>query len=337
MDNITYLFGAGASYGTLPIVEEIPKRIQKLLDLLSQEEYVLDDKNEYKYNLYLKDKTLRKVQLEMISDLKWMQKESNKHASIDTFAKKLYLKQQWNKLEKLKISMSVFFTFEQIQNKPNPRYDTFFASILNDSVSSFPKNLRILSWNYDSQFEIAYDEYTNQGSLDANNSSLDMYSKYRDKLFSNGSFKIIKLNGTTGFMMNQNRNEDYIIDNIDKEINIENISAIVNQYAYANYSRKVESSLSFAWEGSRNNFFTDVKNDIKGTNVLVVIGYSFPFFNRSIDRDLITSMPDLRKVYFQDKVPENIKERFKAVNNSSKLINLVEYSNLDQFLLPNEL
>ena len=37
MNKITYLFGAGASRHALPIVDEIPDRLKKLIDLLETE------------------------------------------------------------------------------------------------------------------------------------------------------------------------------------------------------------------------------------------------------------------------------------------------------------
>ncbi len=42
MNKITYLFGAGASKHALPIVNEIPDRILKLIALLETDELKLD-------------------------------------------------------------------------------------------------------------------------------------------------------------------------------------------------------------------------------------------------------------------------------------------------------
>ena len=88
-----------------------------------------------------------------------------------------------------------------------------------------------------------------------------------------------------------------------------------------------------------------IKNSIRiaeNTEILVVIGYSFPIFNRSIDKFLIEHMTNLNKVYIQDISPDNIyttmKNSFKNLQNSEiNSIDIVKNNNLDQFLLPYEL
>jgi hypothetical protein len=45
--NITYLFGAGASIGALPIVNQIPERIESTVSLMSTEYYRLSDEEFY--------------------------------------------------------------------------------------------------------------------------------------------------------------------------------------------------------------------------------------------------------------------------------------------------
>jgi hypothetical protein len=80
---------------------------------------------------------------------------------------------------------------------------------------------------------------------------------------------------------------------------------------------------------------SSAKKVLEKTAVLVVIGYSFPFFNREIDRELFLKR-NFEKVYIQDTNAKNTKELFSNVfeTNDKKI---VEYSNTDQFLLPAEL
>jgi hypothetical protein len=75
----------------------------------------------------------------------------------------------------------------------------------------------------------------------------------------------------------------------------------------------------------------------KFTNVLVVIGYSFPFFNREIDRKIIKAMSKIHKVYFQSKEPDALVERFQAIIPGIKTEALKPITDVEQFLLPNEL
>ncbi|MDB2462896.1 hypothetical protein N9W61_02200 [Algibacter sp.] len=63
--------------------------------------------------------------------------------------------------------------------------------------------------------------------------------------------------------------------------------------------------MSFAWEnfGKELKFYSDLRDSIENTDILIVIGYSFPFFNRKIDKFILDSMDGLEKIYVQD--PEN--------------------------------
>lgn len=133
----------------------------------------------------------------MLVDLEWLRHESENHASVDTFAKKLYLKGQMDLLNKLKVSLSIYFICEQLMNKVDPRYDYFFAALLKNNVREFPEQIRILSWNYDYRFELSYSEYSGLNSLEENQEALSVYNKYEKKRFSVDRFSIAKLNGTT--------------------------------------------------------------------------------------------------------------------------------------------
>lgn len=50
MTKVTYYFGAGASYGALPIVNQIPDRIENLISLMKRDEYKLNSEISYKEN-----------------------------------------------------------------------------------------------------------------------------------------------------------------------------------------------------------------------------------------------------------------------------------------------
>jgi len=80
-----------------------------------------------------------------------------------------------------------------------------------------------------------------------------------------------------------------------------------------------------------------MKASLKQTKTLVVIGYSFPYFNRKIDRYIIECMPFLEKIYFQAPDASNLKERFSAINNTFDSNDLLLRIDLDQFAFPNEL
>jgi len=339
MDKITFLFGAGASANALPIVSEIPDRLKFLIDKLDSSILQLDEKTTFDGLDTLEPKSKKEYQLMLIGDLFWILEESKRHSSIDTFAKKLTIKHMYSELERLKIALSIFFIFEQTQKLVDNRYDTFFASII-DNSHTFPENIRILSWNYDYQFELAYSEYSGKKNISENQTKLNIHQKKGMNLAYNHGFRIYKLNGTTE-IFSQNYYRQYnFIDEICSEITLKTIEDIVRNYAAIITSKNLQSTLSFAWEPEEKvgkSFLESTIDDVKDTIALVVIGYSFPFFNREVDRRIIGAMNQLKRVYFQAPDAEVLKERFLAIKDDTKNIELVLKKDVGQFLLPNEL
>lgn len=334
MKKITYIFGAGASRNALPIVGEIPIRILKLIEFLENEDLSLESDLSFDFpNGNTKSK--REWQLEMIDALKWALQASQKHASVDTFAKKLFIKDQFDELKRLKVALSVFFIFEQIRSKPDFRYDAFFASLLNENIHDLPENVRI-SWNYDYQFELSFSEYTGSTDIKQNQEKLRVYTKHGNE-HARGGFGIYKLNGTTGLQHDNGRIYLYspsLTTAIDRSF----VEQITKSYITATYQKGTTPALSFAWERDfGGDIVAKAVEKTKDTSVLIVIGYSFPFFNRTIDRQIIGSMDQLSKVYFQSPDADTVKERFQALKDNLSGIQLVPKYDVDQFLLPFEL
>jgi len=136
------------------------------------------------------------------------------------------------------------------------------------------------------------------------------------------------------------------LSNITVKLDLDAVDALTNYYAHVVEKPKDYcSNLSFAWEdeGTRGEpTLPIVKKAIEcsqDTDILVVIGYSFPFFNREVDRKIIGAMTNLRKVYFQAPAPwhEKIRTRFQAIRQDIDPKNLVAYDEVESFLLPDEL
>lgn len=71
----------------------------------------------------------------LVQDLTWLKTASESHATIDTFAKKLFLKGQLKNFNKVESLLSIYFIIEQAINKIDGRYDTFLASVLNTQLN----------------------------------------------------------------------------------------------------------------------------------------------------------------------------------------------------------
>lgn len=297
---------------------------------------------------------------------------ASQHASIDTFAKKLYLTNDVSSLWKLKIILSAYFIHEQsveheseqtaglksyprYSNQPvDPRYDFFMAALLRHSNDrpTLPENLKIITWNYDSQIEMAYHPYGKIGHNDDDllRRTLNIFpcpgKEYTKGGLSAEPSNIIKLNGTAAILYSETASS-MEFKSYRKLFYKEAIEQILMLIRYSgeqiNNPNFIShgSSVNFAWELEENwiskNAVTRAKDIITESDILVVIGYSFPVFNRDIDRTIFGDN-SLSKVYIQD-----TEKNILGVQSRAKMImNLrdTEFeldTNLDQFLIPFEL
>lgn len=244
--NITYLFGAGASAKALPIVKELPTRMRSFIESLKDP--ILDD---IPFNDLPFRHSPKQLQQELINHLENFLVKIKEHASVDTYAKKLLITNRLEEYQILKAVLSSFFIYEQHNNKVDDRYDSFFASLI-DSDGLLPRNVKILSWNYDYQFEKAYAEYSQNYSLSDNQKRLNIHHSRCRNTF-HDSFSIFKINGTTGYY-SKSRSDVFNIKNDFKEFELADfIEKTVWLYgASQEQSNILVHLLSFAWE--MNNF-----------------------------------------------------------------------------------
>lgn len=391
---ITYLIGAGASANTIPVVMHIHKRIEEVLEYLKGQK-IPDDKVS--------------ASTAIINELQWLLQTAGNYYTIDTLAKKFYLTSDYSNLKKLKKSLIIYFALEQFVNIPSKtktkenynfkkessdkRYGSFIAAITKKRypiVSSgksdgnslaaenrefeLSRHVRILSWNYDLQFEMSLQEFT-KTVLQTTKAAYQIlpnrttYNENRDLPYLPGRFAMVKLNGDAIWDLEElpSINKWSIVDG--KKFNNEEgrLYEFLDRFEKSN--QVFESpfspviSFNFAWEND-NNFREKYVGHSKNleaaeaiaaeTEILVVIGYSFPVFNREIDSKLFTKMANLKKVYIQDKNPDRIKSTmvnaFKILQQTTNewsekdlkyvakpLIDFQLEQYTDQFLIPYEL
>lgn len=343
MPNITYLLGAGASANTIPVVNDLMYRFDEIIGFLNQYESL----NEQAYEgLPLMVKEHRKKIKEIIDDIKWLRGEAGHHQTIDTLAKKFYLIKS-DELKRLKKTLIAYFTLEQLLSIHSGRnenykfikgkelrYDSFFAAILNgtsDGNLSVRPNVKILTWNYDQQIELALKTYVQKEvnfiketyQIFPNEKTLQSQQPIN---FDPQAFAVVKLNGNAFWHSPTITGSDYSLSLFDNNI-IDNNKDTLLGYTLKEYDlisrmnngKSLNESLSefnFSWESDQA--FTDkyagyyhnreiARGIAERTEYLVVIGYSFPVFNRQADKFIIDSMKSIRKVYIQDPNAEAIK------------------------------
>lgn len=341
MNVITYLFGAGASKEALPLVHEIPNKIADVITILESPDYQLDSDS------IISDGNKQSIkkgvaQSDLIEDLKWLRTESAKSASVDTLAKKYWLKNEYDNLRKLKLALSVFLNLQQSMSRFDRRYENFFASIVERRLI-LPSNLRLLTWNYDLQLEMAFADLRGIDNLSDIEDHLAVNKKFSDSGIQASSFNITKLNGSATILDGIMSRTFTFHSGLNQVFSLKLVNEVVERYARLKYNNQHHLSMSFAWEpdsSQPDNINQITKSAIetsKDSTVLVVIGYSFPFFNRTVDRQIIKAMSKLEKVYFQSPDADKIKERFLAIRDDLPNNNLLERFDVDQFVFPNEL
>lgn len=356
MANVTYYIGAGASAGKrgergeiiegLPCVNEIMKRLDRLINRITQAQFHLEDRNWRMPNLQLNNlNDWEDAKQRLLADLSLLRNACKRNATIDTYAKKLVLQERRAELEHVERLLTFYFEVEQIMENPDSRYDTYFANILQNR-QQFPANIKVISWNYDSQLEIAYHEYDEEHRLNIGSKlSLD----YRQ-------YDILKLNGSATFQ-GQEYLPEYILkcredmkkpghQNIygDVDVRMENIlpDLILLYLLYVgaiNPLRENNTNLSFAFDYNQlSDVMLQRANEIiEATEVLVIIGYTFPFFNREVDRMVLDLLDPDTEIYIQDMYPERVRQSFMAVCPRVRENKIHLRNEVDQFFLPPQL
>lgn len=331
MPKVTYILGAGASAGQkdvdgnrlrgVPTICEFAQECQSCIAWLKTQNY--DGENSQLFE----------------HELEWLYSICSNYPTVDTYAKLLFAIQQSAEYERLKTVLSFFLTLVQKRYPRDIRYDGWVAALV-DENGSFPDNMNILSWNYDAQFEMAYSGYLQDVELKKLWGITNVLNKtfvYTPK--NNDKFSIVKLNGTAFLHWGDGMGSTGIYDLLVYPQNDRPIENMLAQMFPAVSSTNVVNELSYAWEKRDYNdvFIQAIKNKVQDTEVVVVIGYSFPYVNRFMDKFIFASMPKLQKIYVQDLNAESVVETMRGRIDGREHILIVPQKGLNQFYIPNEL
>ncbi len=345
--NITYLLGAGASYHSIPVVDQLNRRMELFLNMAiphQNGESILDKSFYHELDLQ-----------SILSKYTKVVNEALKHKTVDTFAKKLFLQKNNSELHLLKEFLCLYFAFEQStdlrkmvsQGQPflelpnetlqstydhicchlDYRYDVFMASLLGENIE-LPKNINIISWNYDHQLELAYMDYA-QCSFNDSKTKLKIYPHEKSE-----SGQIIKLNGSANQMLLNGEIYSFEGYKSKADFYIDTISELENKRSI---SEKKEYALNFAWEDTKiqKRAITLAQDIMVNTDELIIIGYSFPYFNRSVDIDIIAkSNAQSIKVQCLERDFRGIKQSIVDIFEPEYESQIHYYDDLSQFYIP---
>ncbi len=315
MSKVTYYLGAGASYYSMPLLNGIEERLKIYEDYifhLNREKLLLPSSENY------------------LKDLSSLINNINESTSIDNYANELFNNQKHVELKKLKHIISGFFLFEQLKKNNtlytqhvepdlgippyyipysdtinklvktqfDKRYRTFFNNYFDQTTDRLPSKINIISWNYDLQIEGSYCR-AKSCSLDLAQTNLNINPSphYRE---SDNVSEIIKLNGTAGIFVSNDLKYSNHIANFN-----ENLIDVLKTNISLTYNNGDSYSLSFAFEHKKtfNNIKKRATKIIANTDILVIIGYSFPQMNNEIDKSILSDTGNISKIYIQ--IPQN--------------------------------
>lgn len=344
MKNITYFLGAGASYHSCPIQKEQANEMIHLARKYLPKE--MTDFNKKPQNLT--------IQGNILWDIGYFGNKAIKYGSTDTYAKKLIFSGSSAELERMKLAISVFFTLWQFtddyelkdskryeDNEIDRRFIQLMASVLNKTNNHFPSlqdNIHFVTWNYDLQIESAYKAFCPETAL-----WKDVVQKLKFQTSSNMNEdnQICHLNGYHGFY-SIHGDEKNILDLI---IGLKDIHAILREICYIEDSQNkgnidITGHINYAWETDAPvalNAREQAKNIFSQTDILIIIGYSFPNFNKDVDKQLFDQLKGRNTIiFYQD--PNASKEFLsQLVNLNIKETSLIiEREKKDVFILPYE-
>lgn len=285
-NEITYLFGAGASCQSMPMVHSFCDRFRVYLEFLR--------------NIGAKQSFIDRNK-SLINEIK-------SHLSFDTYFKKLFHQNNPSvSIDQRKYLIYLYFIFEhlfdttyytEIGRKMNPsctkdfgcdpRYDALIAGLLKPSrgKSEFYCKANFLTWNYD--LNLSYSLYSFLGQdisfetfMTKSNSALNTFEfGTHVKLFHlNGYIKSNEVPGSLG-LIPLNALQD-------------KFQRLIVNSANNDYVQEAVLSLNFSWENIGNDnsipdFIFEAGRCIESSDSLIIIGYSFPLYNRLFDLELLS-------------------------------------------------
>ncbi len=304
-NQILYFLGAGASVPTIPIVNDLSSGLIVFSERLKAFGNTIITQYTTS-NLHQVETLLN----ELYEDTIWLSNLCESHMSVDTVAKKLITKGEDKNLNKLKRVLAYYFSYLQFTSRVNSRYDAFIAGIFNHKKQSFPENLKIISWNYDIEFELAFSDYFSNENYDQICTKINLLPStiITPRL---QDFFLYKINGSATFKDRLYKSSAPLFPYVKTSIPEQEVMRQIVSFLSERYSNQI----TFAFEKEDNDpNLTSLQESIRLCETLVIVGYSFPYFNRTTDKMILGNL-NLKNVYIQtlENSYASVKDSFKAV------------------------
>ncbi len=326
-NSLTYILGAGASFQSIPVVDTFAGRFDEFIQSVDgfANNYKSDVKNQ---GLLYRLKDLSKTLL----------KEFQEHQSFDTFFKKLFHIEDYTTIRLYKKILNLYFIWEHtsssivIQNKINvahffkqasidKRYDALIGGLLQPirrEKKLFCKT-NFITWNYDLNLLSSIKNYFFPEM--AFGQLIDKLDYSKNEWIINDQITILNMNGIfyssefDQFSKLPRSNSYNLFENKLKE-----------NYFDDNFKDDDAESIRFAWELKDS---TDIINCasklISQSKNIVIIGYTFPLYNRIIDSKYLTHTTlSKQSVIIQDPNANELTSDFYEYFGRENLINKIK-------------
>jgi hypothetical protein len=336
----TYYLGAGASYNALPIWNAQGNSMVEVSN------HILDKLNKVDSTSILFNNEILKNFANKLTEYGRVAVE---FGSIDIYARRLHLLGDVNELNELKYCLSVYFdlweNFIFKGQKINSEKDIFFdkidkrylslLSVILEKTTSIPKlnnSVSFVTWNYDLQVEMSYNSFLPNKSNSFEDINLGL--SFMDSSDINEKLDVIHLNGYRGIF----KFEDKIYSTV-KVKNLDNFGSYLtglleNYKQFKDSTSDYRDCIKYAWE-SDSKSIEKAKKIMRETDILIIIGYSFPSFNRKIDSELIREFEKggYHKIIYQD--PNANQDIINSIFRNPVDVQ-IEKINTKQFYIPHE-
>lgn len=319
MKELTYILGAGASYQSMPVVKTFVKRFTQFSS---------------EFGGFLQGTAIGNYEK---PSGRLIAREFESHQSFDTYFKKLFHTGQESEIRFAKKLLHLYFLWEHLKMpdsnteipgvfhkkaKVDKRYDALIAGLLKPvkgKAELFCKT-NFITWNYDLNLissikQFFYPDLTYKQMFEKVKTDQGNVWNIDDQ------FSIINMNG---YFYSSFLNEEINFNYIDFNQIIKR--KITKEYFNDSFVDEDAELIKFAWEENIDlsansqsaSFFA--KGRIRSSQNIVIIGYTFPLYNRLSDftffnNDFLKDFyhfstetsPEKGKIYIQDPVSEEIK------------------------------
>ena len=340
MNYTTYYFGAGASANAIPTVTRLVDSFREIAKYIRLE----TQRHKVSGGQHLNNIEHKKL-LEVADDIDKLANYSEDFGTIDTYFKKLFLNNEIEETNRLKNALSYFFYLWQNCNceidkeanwkRIDLRYLSLISNILqvSNSTPTWNSKFKILTWNYDFQIISALKEFSTKQTEEI----IKDYGIFPlNKLMDNQKYgNVVYLNGISATFNYANQ-----IDCRFEENYCTPIENVYELFEDLNTKENINNSyINFGWELHSNELSQAAINQaqviMSRTQNLVIVGYSFPYYNHEIDSMLLNSLPRNANIIYQDMNADldGFKEKFDLYKMNIKILS--DEQSLNQFLIPN--